>query len=295
MKLTDLDREQRAREWFHSLTAPPGAWIVIRVDGRSFTGLTNKHFEKPFDERFSELMVACARALLIEFEGLYAYTESDEVSVLLPPKYRGFDRDVEKLVSVSAGIASAAFTHAAGVPGHFDSRLWVGNGIDDVRDYFSWRQADAARCGLNGWAYWTLRKAGKGVKEATAALHRATESEKHELLFGHDVNFAKLPAWQRRGIGLWWSSTMRDGFDPVRQVPVQTRRRSVHVERDLPMRNEYRALVQELAVGRDVFVEADAEQTDDIVRAEGRAGGLVGSDEGSGLARPPGRGAETER
>jgi tRNA(His) 5'-end guanylyltransferase len=247
MKLTDLDREQRAREWFHGLTAPPGAWIVIRVDGRSFTGLTNKHFEKPFDERFSALMVESARALLVELEGLYAYTESDEVSILLPLSYRGFDREVEKLVSVSAGIASAAFTHAAGFPGHFDSRLWIGTSTDDVRDYFSWRQADAARCALNGWAYWTLRKAGKGVNEATAALHRATESEKHELLFSHGVNFAKLPTWQGRGIGLWWNSVARDGFDPIRQVAVKTRRRGVHVERDLPMRDEYRTLVEGLA------------------------------------------------
>jgi tRNA(His) guanylyltransferase len=249
VKLTDLDREQRAREWFHSLTVPPGAWIVIRVDGRSFTALTNKHFDKPFDPRFSDLMVECARALLVEFEGVYAYTESDEISVLLPPTYRGFDREVEKLVSVSSGIASAAFTHAAGVLGHFDSRLWIGSNTGDVRDYFSWRQADAARCALNGWAYWTLRKAGKGVRDATAGLHGASESEKHELLFSNGVNFTALPAWQRRGIGLWWSTVSREGFDPIRQATVKTRRRAVHVERELPMRDEYRSLVEELAGG----------------------------------------------
>ena len=35
-----------------------------------------------------------------------------------------------------------------------------------VVDYFRWRQSDATRCALNGWCYWTLRKAGRGVAEA---------------------------------------------------------------------------------------------------------------------------------
>lgn len=85
-------------------------------------------------------MVAAAEALVVELEGSYAYTESDEISVLLSPRWDLFDRSVEKLVSVSAGIASAAFTHACGEPAHFDSRVWLGTGVSDVVDYFRWQR-----------------------------------------------------------------------------------------------------------------------------------------------------------
>ncbi|GAB3417949.1 hypothetical protein [Flindersiella endophytica] len=57
-------------------------------------------------------------------------------------------------MSLSASIATATFTRAAGERAQFDSRLWFGAGIDDVVDYFSWRLADAARHVLNNWCYW---------------------------------------------------------------------------------------------------------------------------------------------
>jgi tRNA(His) 5'-end guanylyltransferase len=50
----------------HALTVPPGMWVVIRVDGRSFSRFTANRFDKPFDPKFSELMVDTAKALLVE-------------------------------------------------------------------------------------------------------------------------------------------------------------------------------------------------------------------------------------
>jgi tRNA(His) 5'-end guanylyltransferase len=52
-----FEAAQRAREYFHALTVLPGAWTVIRLDGRGFSHLTEQHFDKPFDARFSDLMV----------------------------------------------------------------------------------------------------------------------------------------------------------------------------------------------------------------------------------------------
>lgn len=249
MRGAEFEAGQRAREWFHTLTVPVGAWTVVRVDGRGFSRLTEQGFDKPFDARFSRLMVETAQAMLTEFDARYAYTESDEISLVLDPGHDRFGRSVEKIVSVSAGIASAAFTHAADQPAHFDSRIWVGTSEADVLDYVSWRQADATRCALNGWCYWTLRKAGASRQEATQQLHGTSTSDKNELLFQHGINFTELPTWQRRGIGLWWATRGHPGHDPVRGVDVTTTRRHVHVEHDLPMKDAYRALVATLIGG----------------------------------------------
>lgn len=84
MDLNDFEAQMRALEHFHSLRVLPGAWTVIRVAGRSFSRFTETGFEKPFDIRFHDHMVKTATALLEELHGLYAYTESDEISVLFP-------------------------------------------------------------------------------------------------------------------------------------------------------------------------------------------------------------------
>jgi tRNA(His) guanylyltransferase len=237
---------QRRREWFHGFRLLPGSWAIVRVDGRSFSAFTERRFDKPFDERFSSFMVTAAEALVTELEGVYAYTESDEISLLLAPQWELFDRSVEKLVSIAAGIASATFTHVCGEPAHFDARVWLGTSVDDVVDYFSWRQADASRCALNGWCYWTLRSEGQSVAEVTKALHRASVRDKNELLFARDINFNEVPTWQRRGIGIWWETYEREGVNPVTGLAVPVARRRLRVERALPMRDEYRNLVSSL-------------------------------------------------
>jgi tRNA(His) guanylyltransferase len=109
--------------------------------------------------------------------------------------------------------------------------------------------ADAARCALNGWCYWTLRNAGKTAAEATRALSRTKTADKNELLFRHGINFNDVPAWQRRGVGLWHEEYQRSGYDPVREIGVTATRRRVHVERNLPMKDAYRELILDRVAG----------------------------------------------
>jgi tRNA(His) guanylyltransferase len=235
----DFETRMRALEYFHSVKLLPGTWAVVRVDGHSFSRFTDARFEKPFDERFHDLMVQTAKALLEQIGGIYAYTESDEISLLLPPSWDLFDREHEKVVSLSAGVASSAFTLACGVAAHFDSRVWLGVSEELVVDYFRWRQADAARCALNGSCYWTLRKSGQSVVDATRALIGKTTAFKNELLFQHGINFNDLPVWQRRGTGLSWETYTKEGYNPKTKEPTTTTRRRIRVDRDLPLGEVY--------------------------------------------------------
>jgi tRNA(His) guanylyltransferase len=246
MDSDQFEERMREFEYFHSLRLLPSTWSIVRVDGRSFSRFTESRFEKPIDSRFRDIMVRTAQSLLKEMHAIYAYTESDEISLLLSPDWDLFDRELEKTVSISAGIASAAFTHACGEPAHFDSRVWLGTDKGLVIDYFQWRQSDAARCALNGWCYWTLRNSGQTIKEATEALVGKSVSYKNELLFQHGVNFNALPVWQRRGIGLYWEEYEKEGFNPVTRSKVLAVRRRVRTDLELPMKDDYSRFLRQL-------------------------------------------------
>jgi tRNA(His) guanylyltransferase len=246
----DFTARHRERERFHTLTVPPGAWVVIRADGRAFSHLTEAHFTKPFDDRVRQYMTAAASALMTEFGAIYGCTHSDEISVALPPDSQLFGRGLEKLVSVSAGICSASFTAAAALPAHFDSRIWVGNSADDVADYFSWRQSDASRTALSTWCYWTMRQAGATAQQVTAALTGASTAQQNELLYQHGVNFTDIPAWQRRGVSLYWEDYGKTGNDPRTGAETTAIRRRLTINGQLPVKDEYRAMVTQLLTSR---------------------------------------------
>jgi len=239
MRVDDLEARMRDLEWFHDLRALPATWPVIRVDGRGFSRFTEGSFAKPFDARFHEIMCSVAERLLVEFQAAYVYTESDEISVLLPRDTDLFDRELEKLITVAAGIASATFTQGCGQVAHFDGRLWLGPSTQHVVEYFRWRQADATRCCLNGWCYWTLRKEGFDVEDATKQLRGKPAAELHELLFRRGINFNELPEWQRRGTGVYWERYEKVGFNPVTGSAVPAERRRIKRDETLPVGQDY--------------------------------------------------------
>jgi tRNA(His) guanylyltransferase len=242
----EFEQKMRSLEIFHTLKLVPEAWTIIRVDGRSFSHYTEEHYNKPFDEQFHQHMVQTATTLISDLNGIYAFTESDEISVLLPRSWDLFDREVEKIVSISASIASVAFTLASGHPVQFDSRIISCATNEQVIDYFRWRQEDGTRCGLNGWCYWTLRKDGQSARVATTSMHKMTVAAKNELLFQHGINFNDLPAWQRHGVGIRQETYEKEGFDPIQQCTVTALRHRYHVDSPLPIKQDYADYIQQI-------------------------------------------------
>src|SRR5262249_39924599 len=145
----------------------------------------------------------------------YGFTQSDEISLLFGRDENSFGRKLRKLLSVLSGEASARFSLLLGTVAVFDCRLAPLPGEEQVVDYFRWRSEDAHRNALNAHCYWLLRKLGRGVGEADAALRGLSVSAKNELLFQNGINFNDLPSWQKRGSGLYWEEYERAGENPV--------------------------------------------------------------------------------
>src|SRR5262249_40540688 len=152
-------------------------------------------FEAPFDVRFRDLMLETTEHLMsgCGFNIVYAFTESDEISLLFDLAENSFGRKLRKLNSILAGEASAKFSLSLGAIAAFDCRISQLPTLDLVVDYFRWRSEDAHRNALNAHSYWLLRKQGKGVNQATAALDGMSVGAKNELLFQNGVNFNDLP------------------------------------------------------------------------------------------------------
>jgi tRNA(His) 5'-end guanylyltransferase len=249
MKFDKFDEKMRVFETALDYRVLPGIYMVARLDGRTFTRLTKEvyQFEAPYDTQFREYMIDTITHLMnCGFRVTYAYTQSDEISLLFPLEEDTFKRKMRKYNSILAGEASAKFSLLLGQLGTFDCRISQLPTAELVCDYFLWRQEDAHRNALNSHCYWLLRKNGKSVQGATTYLSGMSVSAKHELLFSYGVNFNDLPNWQKKGVGLYWEEYEKQGINPLLGQPVNAVRKRLKVQLDLPMKEEYRDFLLKL-------------------------------------------------
>lgn len=193
--------------------------VIIRVDGKAFHTFT-RGFERPFDMILMETMWETARYLCENIQGSkIAYTQSDEISLLLID-YENintsawFDNNIQKMVSISASMATLAFNKAFNeivdkkysegaikdreykfymqkkLQALFDSRVF-NLPKEEVCNYFIWRQNDASRNSvqMTGRAYFSHKE-----------LHRKSCNEIQEMLFQEqNINWNDLPTYKKRG------------------------------------------------------------------------------------------------
>lgn len=153
--------------------------IIIRIDGKAFHTFT-RGFEKPFDRVFMSAMQRTTKYLCENIMNCkVGFTQSDEISLLLMDydyinTEAWFGNNLQKIVSVSASMATMAFNKIfkeeieAWWEEHysfsekdliltmediydskignamFDSRAFI-IPVDEVCNYFIWRQKDAER------------------------------------------------------------------------------------------------------------------------------------------------------
>lgn len=136
--------------------------VILRLDGCHFHSYT-RECKKPVDMDLIDCMNETAKYLCANIQGCQiAYVQSDEISLLLN-NYKTFetqawfDNNLQKMVSVSAAMASAIFTAESWriwgfndyyntnpiiKPAMFDCRAFIVP-KEDVSNVFLWRQQDA--------------------------------------------------------------------------------------------------------------------------------------------------------
>lgn len=204
--MTDLSDRMKAYEQVETARQfLPLLPIYARLDGRSFSKFT-RDMVRPFDPRMSNAMLETAHHLVAKTNAVIGYTQSDEISLLWyypePHSAMLFDRKVQKLVSVLAGLATAAFQQAVMVQfddwqqrlvfmPHFDARVIQLPTRAEAANMLLWRNHDAT---------WNAVSMAAQAHFPTAVLYKMSSAEMQELLFQNaGVNFNDYPEEFKRG------------------------------------------------------------------------------------------------
>lgn len=194
---------------------------IIRIDGKAFHTFT-RGLAKPYDLIFKNTMWLTAKYLCENIQNArLAYVQSDEISILIIDYNKfttsaWFDNNIQKIVSVSASMATVAFNKYferyardyikddfektivdteiyqkkfGGAT--FDSRVF-NIPESEVCNYFIWRQQDATRNSIE-----LLGRQHFSQKE----LHKVNCKQIQDKLFTEKgVNWNDCPTFFKRGV-----------------------------------------------------------------------------------------------
>lgn len=184
---------------------PRRTYTIIRLDGKAFHTYT-RGLNKPFDANlFADLDVAII-CMLPEIQGaVFAYTQSDEISILLtdfatPQTSAWFDGNLQKICSVSAALITAKFNkerwqrcfgsygtvcdarmYGFNSIAYFDARVFTIPDRTEVMNYFIWRNQDCSRNSVS-----MVAQSLFSHKE----LQGKSTADMHEMIHGAGKNWA---------------------------------------------------------------------------------------------------------
>jgi tRNA(His) 5'-end guanylyltransferase len=175
---------------------------VIRLDGKAFhTFLRNA--EKPFDKNVISAMEGAAWKTIKEIGGVarFAYIQSDECSIAINDALTlnteaWFDNNLQKMVSVAASIFTETFNrlykNESNIPAYFDARAFVLPDLDELLNYFVWRQNDATRNSIRMYAHTMF---------STKELEGVSNKDAQEMMFAKTgFNWNDAMTWTKRGV-----------------------------------------------------------------------------------------------
>ena len=185
--------------------------VYARIDGRAFSGFT-RSMDKPFDPKFSAVMIATTRHLVESTGASVGYVQSDEISLAWLPSGAEveppFGGKIHKLTSVLASLAAAGFQFElrrafdvamseklSGMLPHFDARVFALPNKIEAANAFLWRALDARKNAVS--------MATRSICSAKS-MHGADQAKMLRMLRDKGIDFDSYPAafkwgtWLRR-------------------------------------------------------------------------------------------------
>lgn len=203
---------------------PRRTYTVIRIDGKAFHSYT-KGLNRPFDDGLMHDMDETAIYLCKNIQGAkFGFVQSDEISILMTDFDKldtdaWFDGNIQKIVSVSASMATAKFNQLrlkrafnnklydcefdgnmerqeildfidATKLGEFDARTFTIPSKTEVMNMFLWRQRDCIRNSIS-----SVAQSLYSSKE----LHSKNMSEQQEMIFQKGANWNDYDSTLKHG------------------------------------------------------------------------------------------------
>ena len=179
-----------------------GVPMVVRLDGRAFHTFT-RGLARPYDKRLVDLMRDTAGELVSQFHAKFAYTHSDEITLVWHIPEDGvseypFGGRFHKLESILAGWASAWFTrelpHRISERSNhlavFDARAFTVPTLTEAYNTVLWRQIDCTKNATSMAAQHMF---------SHRLLHGKSGREMRAMLAASGVNFDDYPSFFTRG------------------------------------------------------------------------------------------------
>ena len=192
---------------------PRRTYTILRIDGKSFHSYC-RGLKEPFDEGLIEDMDATACYLCKNIQSSkFAFVQSDEISILMTDfdaigTDAWFDGNIQKIVSVAAGLATAEFNRlrllrkfsnvVATIDvimqvfkwATFDARVFTIPSKTEVGNMIVWRQKDATRNSIS-----SVARSLYSQKEVDGK----NSDQKQEMIFQKGINWNDYPAKLKRG------------------------------------------------------------------------------------------------
>lgn len=198
----------------------PGSYVLIMLDGRSFSKKIKKAFSLPFDDDFIDIMNQTAQHLCKNIEGCkFAYVQSDEISLIVtdfdtPTTDSWFGYRLSKILSISASLATSKFNQLMSIrklKSHvyinpdeaisemplyeFDCKAWNVPSENDVFAWFLHRQLDCIRN--------SKQQASQTYLPKKSLLNLTTDQQCDLLKDTHGISWSEYKEGEKYGRFIW--------------------------------------------------------------------------------------------
>lgn len=191
------DRMKAFEAEYETYLSPISMPTYVRIDGRGFSRYTKGRFMKPFDNRLNGLFKYATIELMKEFDCIFGYFQSDEISLVIPTGKLKFNNRVQKNVSTIASFVTAVFNDAyldiIGIKPNklatFDTRI-LQMTETDIASMITWRAIDAKKNSVSSLAQ---------VYFSANDLKNKSTEQRLEMLSDINVDWFLLPYQQKYG------------------------------------------------------------------------------------------------